>query len=106
MTKKPRTTPNSAEPAPLAPQPPPPYTWIGVYAANPQWSIEWVDALGNVMKIEPITGWALGTRQSDGLDLLVPITAKYPIFFSQQTQPYRLVGPREQGGVVEPDPSK
>jgi hypothetical protein len=86
-------------------QPPPPFTVYGVYAANPGWSIEWLDGVGNVTQTDPITGWMFGQRTSDTIDLVVPLTAKYPVFFSQQTQPYRLVAPREQNAIVDPNPA-
>jgi hypothetical protein len=83
-------------------QPPPPFTVYGVYAAPTGWSIEWLDAVGAIMQTDQITGFMFGNRTSDNIDLIVPMTAKYPVFFSQQTDPYRIVGPT---GVVNPDPA-
>jgi hypothetical protein len=92
-------------PSDRAQPPPPAYTAIGVIPAEVGWRIEWIDAGGNVTSIQPIVGWLLGTRTSDGLDLTVPVTYLYPVFFSQQTPgSYRFVSP--SGLVLDPDTSK
>jgi hypothetical protein len=91
-------------PSVRAPAPPPPFTVYGVIPAETAWRIEWLDVDGNVTSIQPIVGWMFGQRTSDSVDLVVPLTHKYPIFFSQQTPgSYRFVSPG--GLILDPDPS-
>jgi hypothetical protein len=82
----------------MAPQPPPPFTFIAAWGTESGWRIHWLDDDSQ----DVIVGWMFGQRTSDSKYIVCPMETRGPVFYSVQTRPYKLLSPG--GLIIDPNP--